>query len=266
MINIQYLKNYCQDLIKAATELDSNNESLIKSLNSTFLDIANGNVAYTILIRRLKHFETEIINARYEKLMSNQKLSKRAIIISDNENDSIYFNKIFNNFTILTISIQKDELQKDEPLNTSTIKSFVDVPKSLDDELIKSQHNELLSNITDEKLKAIENSLSYVVNGDICFIYSTIAINVPKINSKYSIVVSNCKLNFDNKPNVEIYTNIPLIESKNAVSKLLFISCSAIYQNTLDISTIKSLCDCNILIDGNETDKNKLTLTISIKP
>ena len=213
-MNYDYLKSYCNDLIKSATELRSDNEALIKGLNTTFLDIASRNVSYFILLKRLKHYESEIMNIRYTRLLSNNKLNKRALIISDNEHDSEYFNTVFSSFT--TISLK-----------------------------------------TSDK-KQIEDCLKYCVKGNILFIYSTIEIEVPNIESEFSIVVSNQKLKFENNPSIEIYNTVPLIESLNAASKLLFITCSSIYKNIFDIAMLKSLTQCDVLINGIYTHDDKI--------
>lgn len=215
-MNYNYLESYCNDLIKSAIELQYENENIIKGLNISFLDITSKNVSYSILLKRLKHYERQILAIRQKRLFENEKFNKRALIISDNENDSSYFNSMFKNFTCISLK-------------------------------------------TTNK-KQIDEYVSFTIKGNISFIYSTIELEIPEIESKFSIIISNQKAITKNNPTIEIYNSIPLIESNNSVSKLLFLSCSSMYQNMLDISMLKSLSQCNILINGNYTLEDKFNL------
>ena len=207
-MNKEYLKRYCEDLMKSASELGSSNEQLLKELNSTFLDIMNNSVSQFIIMRRLKIIENRIQNIKYKDVPVVSNLSKRALIISNNEKDSIYFNQVFKNFTTLSLSKFENE----------------------------------------EKIK---ECLEFVCKGKVIFIFSSIPLKIPHLYSELSIVVGT-KCEFSNKPTIEISDNSMFGQKESFISRFLFISCSAIYNNSLNCSVIRDFLNCSIVKDGSE--------------
>lgn len=102
------LETYCKDLLNQSIEIG--NQELIKELNRTYLDIANNRTSNHLLSIRLKRYEDQLRTFKLQQLPKITNLSKRALIISNNENDAEYFTKRFKTFTLITLSqYEKDE-------------------------------------------------------------------------------------------------------------------------------------------------------------
>ena len=213
-MNTEYLKAFCKDLMKSASELGSSNEQILKDLNTTFLEIMNNSVSHIIIMRRLKIIENKIQNIKYKDVPIVSNLSKRALIVSNNENDSKYFNEIFKNFTTISISNFENE----------------------------------------NKLK---ECLDFVVKGKQMIIFTTIPLNVPHISSEQSIIIGS-KCNTINKPTIEIYDNSIFGQKAATISRFLFITCSAMYSNNINLEIIKEFINCDIFINGDKTETPKI--------
>ena len=209
IMNNEYLKAYCKDLIHAASELGGSNEQILKELNSMFLDIMNNSVSNFIIMRRLKSIENKIQNIKYKNVPIVSNLTKRALIISNNENDSIYFNSIFKDFTTLSISRFENK----------------------------------------EKLK---ECLEFVSKGKTIFIFTSIPLEIPFLHSTQNSIVIGTKCQYKNNPTIEICDNSMFGQKESSISRFLFITCSALYNNSINCSIIKDFLNCDIKVNGND--------------
>ena len=108
------LEAYCKDLLNQSIEIG--NQELIKELNRTYLDIANNRTSNHLLSIRLKRYEDQLRTFKLQQLPKITNLSKRALIISNNENNSEYFAKRFKTFTLITLSQYEKEEKIEECL------------------------------------------------------------------------------------------------------------------------------------------------------